>query len=250
MRTSARPARAVTNGSVKNTDAAEPVEPAQAATLAVPVWDAPIRLFHWALVALIAFSWWSAENHFTQWHLWSGYTVLFLLVFRILWGFFGSSTARFANFIRGPRGVFGYLREPTNWRAVGHTPLGALSVVALLGLIAAQLFFGLILIDEDGDWAGPLNRFVDFETGELAHEVHEALFNVLLGFIILHVAAILFYRVVRGKHLVGAMLRGTSQLPEGTEGMIRASSVRLLLCLIAAVAFTGWIIAGAPPFRS
>jgi cytochrome b len=233
---------------VKRTDTQDGVEPAQAATLAVPVWDWPIRLFHWSLVALIAFSWWSAENHFTRWHLWSGYLVLFLLLFRILWGFFGSSTARFGTFIRGPRGVMNYLRSAKQWRAVGHTPLGALSVVAMLGLLAAQVFFGLILIDEDGDWSGPLNRFVDFETGELAHDIHEALFNVLLGFIILHVAAILFYRLVRGKRLVGAMLRGTSSLPAGTEGMVRASGGRLLLCLAVAAALTVWIVTGLPPF--
>jgi cytochrome b len=234
---------------VKTTDAGK-VEPAQAATLAVPVWDRPIRIFHWTLVALIAFSWWSAENHFLQWHLWSGYTVLFALTFRILWGFVGGSTARFSSFVRGPRGVMHYLRQAESWRKVGHTPLGGLSVVALLGLLASQLFFGLILVDEDGHWAGPLNKFVDLETGELAHEAHEALFNVLLGFIVLHVAAIAFYRVVRGKRLVGTMLRGSSELPAGTVGMIPASRARLVACLLVAAAFTSWIIAGAPPFGS
>jgi cytochrome b len=235
---------------VKKTETDEKVEEAQAATLAVAVWDRPIRIFHWALVALIAFSWWAAEYHFTQWHLWSGYAVLFALTFRILWGFFGSSTARFASFVRGPRGVMDYLRRAGDWRTIGHTPLGGLSVIALLGLLLAQVFFGLILVDEDGHSAGPLNKFVDLETGELAHATHEALFNVLLGFIILHVAAIAFYRVVRGKRLVGAMLRGSSELPAGTQGLVKANRSRLIACLVIAAAFTSWIVAGAPPFRS
>ena len=234
---------------MKTTETTEKVEPAQAATLAVPVWDRPIRIFHWALVALIAFSWWSAENDHVQWHLWSGYAVLFALTFRILWGFLGSSTARFSSFVRGPRGVMDYLRRAGQWRTIGHTPVGGLSVVAMLVLLGTQVWFGLLLSDEDGTVSAPLNHLVDFETAELAHDVHEALFNVLLGFIILHVAAIVFYRVVRGKRLVGAMLRGSSELPSGTQGLVRASNRRLIACLVAAAAFTGWIIAGVPPIR-
>ncbi|MCW3798525.1 cytochrome b/b6 domain-containing protein [Sphingomonas sp. BN140010] len=218
------------------------------ATLAVPVWDLPVRLFHWSLATLIAFSWWSAEYHHTQWHLWSGYAVLFLLLFRVLWGFVGSSTARFASFVRGPRALFRYLQEAKSWTRIGHTPLGALSVVALLGLTLAQVGFGLILVDEDGVWSGPLNKFVDFDTGELAHSIHEALFNVLLGLIILHVAAILYYRL-RGKRLVGAMVRGTAALPAGTEPLVRASTLRLLLALLGAAGLTLWIVLGAPPLR-
>ena len=235
---------------MKRTEATEQVEPAQAAALAVPVWDLPTRLFHWSLVALIAFSWWSAENDRIEWHMWSGYAVLFAIVFRILWGFAGSSTARFANFVRGPRGVMDYLGRAAHWRTIGHTPLGGLSVIAMLFLIGAQLFFGLLLSDEDGAISAPLNHLVDLETAELAHDVHEALFNVLLGFIILHVAAIVFYRFVRGKRLVGAMLRGSGEFPAGTEAMVPARTGRLVACLVIAAALTAWIIAGAPPLGS
>ena len=229
--------------------ASRTTEPGEAvaadAALAVPVWDLPVRLVHWSLVALIALSWWSAENGRVQWHLWSGYGVLFLVLFRLLWGFLGSSTARFSSFVRGPVGVLRYLKQPSGWSAVGHTPLGALSVVALLLLIAAQVAFGLLLADEDGIVAGPLNRYVDFETAEIAHSVHEALFNVLLGFIALHVAAILYYRL-RGKRLVGAMLRGTTRLPAGTQPLVAAPPSRLAVALLVAGGFTWWIVAGAP----
>ena len=114
----------------------------------LPIWDLPIRLFHWVLVGLIAFSWWSAEYHYDDLHIWSGIAVLTLLIFRFLWGVFGSSTARFASFVRGPRAVFGYLRG--QWRGIGHNPLGALSVIALLGLVTVQTVLGLIASDEDG----------------------------------------------------------------------------------------------------
>jgi cytochrome b len=230
------------------TDRPAPTE-GQDAALAVAVWDRPVRLVHWLLAALIFFSWGSAEWGHVQWHLWSGYAILFLLTFRILWGFLGSSTARFGGFVRGPAAVANYLRDSGGWRSVGHTPLGALSVLALLGLIAVQVGLGLFLIDEDGDWAGPLNKFVNFETGERAHDLHEALFNVLLGFIVLHVAAIIFYRVVKGKRLVAGMIGGKSHdYPAGATAMIPAAASRLLLSLTVAAAFTGWIISGAPPF--
>jgi cytochrome b len=227
-------------------DAATPVAEA---TLAVPVWDLPVRLVHWSLVLLIAFSWWSAEYHHTDWHLWSGYGVLFLLGFRLLWGVFGSSTARFASFVRGPRGVIGYLRKAKTWDRIGHTPLGALSVIALLALIGAQLYFGLITTDEDGLVAGPLNRLVDFETGELARTIHHQLFNVLLGFIVLHVVAIAFYRFFRGKDLVRAMVRGTAPVPPGAAPLVPATVSRFVIALVLAAGFTTWVILGAPPLK-
>lgn len=229
------------------TDSAKRIEPEKAdAALAVPVWDLPVRLVHWSLVALIAFSWWSAENDAVAWHLWSGYGVLFLLMFRIFWGFLGSSTARFASFVRGPAAVLRYLRGPGNWRGAGHTPLGALSVIALLLLILVQVSLGLLLSDEDGIISAPLNHLVSFETAEVAHELHEALFNILLGLIVLHVAAIILYRL-RGRRLVGAMIRGTARLPAGTEPMVPAGGGRLLICLAIAGVLTAWIVAGLPP---
>jgi len=102
-----------------------------------PVWDLPVRLVHWTLAGLIAFSWWSVNNHHTDWHIWSGCAILTLLIFRFLWGFVGSSTARFSSFVRGPGAVRDYLRG--RWSGIGHTPLGALSVLALFGAIAVQV---------------------------------------------------------------------------------------------------------------
>jgi cytochrome b len=218
-----------------------------AAVVKVAVWDLPTRLFHWALVALLALSWWSAENDELELHLYSGFAVLTLLLFRLLWGLFGSSTARFRNFLKGPAAVVAYLRDTKGWRAVGHTPIGALSVIALLGLTALQVATGLFNSDDDGLNEGPLAPLVSYDTAEAAHEVHEFLFNVLLVFVALHVAAILFYRLVLGKKLLGPMISGKAALDPETEPMRPGRGWVALLCLVVAIAITRWIIAGVPP---
>ena len=238
------PASRATNASVPTEDDAKLAD----AGLAIPVWDLPVRLFHWGIVGLIAFSWWSAEYDYLQWHVYSSYLVLFALLFRVAWGVVGSSTARFASFVRGPRSVMRHLRGSAE-QTIGHTPLGALSVVALLGLMIVQLSAGLFLVSEDGDYAGPFARLLGDEANDLVYDVHHTLFQVLLGFIVLHIAAILFYRFKRGKNLLGPMLRGSSdQHSAGTAGLVAGKPKALIGCLIFAAAATGWIAAGVPPF--
>ena len=214
--------------------------------IGAPVWDLPTRLFHWMLVPLLGLSWWSAEYAFESWHFWSGYALLFLLLFRILWGFFGSSTARFASFVRGPAVVLRYLRGD-RWRFAGHRPLGGLSVVAMLLALLVQVCTGLIQVDSDDFTEGPLASLVSFEVAEGAHEVHELNFNILLALIGLHVAAILFYRVAHGRKLLGPMLTGRAVLGEGIQPMIPASRNRAAACAIVALLVSGWVVLGAPP---
>lgn len=210
------------------------------------VWDLPTRLFHWTLVALIAFSWWSAEEENFDWHIWSGAAVLTLLLFRLMWGLVGSSTARFANFVRGPMAIRDYLRDMKGWRPIGHSPLGALSVVALLGAIAIQVGLGLFSIDKDGLYEGPLAYLVSGDTSEDIADLHEDFFNVLLALIGLHVVAILFYRFVLGKKLVAPMIRGSTELDPEAEPMRPGRWWLALLCLVVAIAITRWILSGAP----
>jgi cytochrome b len=212
-----------------------------------PVWDLPIRLFHWVLTALIAFSWWSVKNHETEWHIWSGIAIVTLLIFRLLWGLFGSSTARFTNFVRGPVVVRDYLRDNASWRFAGHTPLGALSVIALLGAVAVQVGLGLISVDEDGLNEGPLAQLVSLETSEAARDLHEAFFNVVLALIVVHIAAIVVYRLILGRKLTGAMFSGRAELEPGVEPMRPAKWWVAIVCLLAALAFSRWVVAGAPP---
>jgi cytochrome b len=212
-----------------------------------PVWDLPVRLVHWLLAGLIAFSWWSVHNHHTDWHIWSGISILTLLVFRLLWGFVGSSTARWTGFIRGPRAVLGFLRG--RWRGIGHSPLGALSVIAMFAAVAVQVGLGLISQDEDGIYAGPLSGLVSSDTSDAARDIHELWFNVVLGLIILHVAAIVYYRV-RGQRLTLPMITGRAVLDPGTQPMRRAKWWAALICLLIAFAISRWVVAGAPPFGS
>ncbi|QNM83752.1 cytochrome b/b6 domain-containing protein [Sphingomonas sabuli] len=212
------------------------------------VWDLPIRLFHWALVVLVAFSWWTAETGRDDWHFWSGYAVLFLLIFRLLWGIFGSSTARFASFVKGPAAVRTYLRSGMRWTAPGHTPLGALSVVALLLALIVQVVTGLFNVDEDGLIEGPLAKYVSLSTADWLHDVHEASFNVLLVLIGLHIAAIVFYLLVKKLNLVTPMISGRADLAAGVTPMRRVPTLVAVACAVAAFALMVWIARGLPPF--
>jgi cytochrome b len=168
----------------------------------------------------------------------------------LLWGVFGSSTARFSNFIRGPSAVLAYLRDSRGWRAIGHSPLGALSVIALLGLTLLQVVTGLFNADDDGLVEGPLAPLVSFDTADAAHDLHALLFNVLLVFIAIHVAAILFYRLFQGKKLLGPMISGRAALDPGVEPMRPGRGWVAVACLAVALAVTRWIIGGSPPFGS
>ncbi len=226
---------------MKSTDPATPVR------IQVPVWDLPTRLFHWLLVALIGFSWWSAENQRLEWHIWSGLAILTLLIFRLLWGFIGSSTARFSSFVRGPRTVIAYVRDVRGWRAIGHTPLGALSVIALLLLIGAQTVLGLFNTDDDGLVEGPLAPLISFDASDRVNALHDQLFDVLLVLIALHIGAVLFYRLLLGKRHIRPMITGRAELDPPTEPMRPAKWWIALLCLALALAITRWIAGGAPP---
>jgi len=214
------------------------------------VWDLPTRLFHWALVVLIGLAWWTAETGRNSLHLWLGYGVLFLLLFRILWGFLGSSTSRFSAFVRGPRAVAEYIRNRFRWPLAGHAPLGALSVIALLALLLVEVGTGLFAADEDGFFSGPLAYLVSIGASDRMTGWHEELFDWLLILIGLHVAAILLYRLALGRNLVGPMITGKADLPRGMEPMRPATPIVAIFCTLVAVAATAWIILGAPPLGS
>jgi cytochrome b len=183
----------------------------------VRVWDLPTRLVHWLIVALFAFSWWTAEYDHFDWHMLSGYAILVLMLFRIYWGFVGSSTARFAHFLKRPR-VFlahaGRLFERPGRATAGHNPMGGWSVVALVFLLLLQTVLGLFAIDVDGVSAGPLDTLVSFNTGRWFSHQHGRVFNLLLVFSGLHVAAILFYWIYKRDNLISAMFTGIKRLPE------------------------------------
>ncbi|NLG76375.1 MAG: Ni/Fe-hydrogenase 1 b-type cytochrome subunit [Xanthomonadaceae bacterium] len=208
----------------------------------VRIWDVPTRLVHWLIVASVATSWWTAERGDLELHRYSGYLLLGLLLFRIYWGFAGSSSARFAHFVKGPRAIARYLRSGST-PSVGHNPLGALSVVALLLLLLIQVTLGLFAVDVDGLESGPLSHYVSFEVGRACAKWHETVFDVLVWIIVLHIAAVLFYVIFRKQNLIGAMLHGHREYAEQPGSSIRFASVtRTIVGIVLAVALT-WMIA-------
>jgi cytochrome b len=207
----------------------------------VKVWDLPTRLVHWLIVALVGVSWWTAEEGKLEWHRWSGYTLAGVLGFRIFWGFFGGSTARFSAFVRGPGAVVAYLRGAFA-PGPGHNPLGALSVVALLLLLIAQIALGLFAIDVDGIESGPLSHLVSFEGGRAAADWHEGVFELLKWLIALHVVAVFFYLFARKQNLIGAMLSGKREFADpGVTPLVNASRLRFIAGVVFA-AFIAWAV--------
>ena len=222
---------------------AGPAETPAPTVSATRVWDAPTRITHWAFVIGVGFSWWTAETGRLEWHRWSGYTLLALVLFRIYWGFAGGSTARFGNFVRGPRAIGAYLRGE-GAAAIGHNPLGALSVLALLGLLFAQIVLGLFAVDVDGIESGPLSLYVSFETGRACAEWHEVAFNALMIVISVHILAVFYYLVVKRQNLVGAMVTGRRVYDGAMAPMTPASITRLIVGVVLAVAVT-WLVSKA-----
>ena len=204
----------------------------------VAVWDWPVRVVHWLLVVLIAVSWITAEigGNAMTYHMWSGYTILTLVAFRIVWGFVGSTHARFASFVKGPAAVFRYaaglFRRDTP-RYAGHNPLGGWSVLLMLACVALQAGTGLFANDEIFT-EGPLASRVEMDTSLFLTTIHRYNFYVLLALVSLHIAAILFYLLVKRENLIGAMFTGRKLLPEDVPAAEPVSSWRALVVLLIA----------------
>jgi len=201
------------------------------------VWDLPIRLMHWALVLSIAVCWWTGMHNELEYHLYSGYAVLWIVLMRLYWGFAGSSTARFVNFVRGPRAVFAYactLPRRDTPHVHGHNALGAISVLAMLGLVLAVVVLGLFAVDVDGLYSGPLSSYVSFRGGRHIAHLHYKWFNVLLWVIGLHLAAVVFYYIHKRHNLIFPMISGRRIAAAGGEVLEAAPLWRFLLGAVIA----------------
>lgn len=213
-------------------------------TRPVKVWDLPVRLFHWTLVALVAALWASGEFGELDIHMQLGTGALALVLFRLAWGIVGSRTARFADFVRGPAAILAYLRTFDHGR-IGHNPLGALSVLALLALVLAQAGSGLFTSDDIFTDA-PLTHLVSAKTVSLMSSIHRIGFKVLLAVIGLHLAAIAYYRFVKKDDLIRPMITGRKAAPpETAENQGGNPLLALALAaLAAALAWGGIAVAG------
>ncbi len=185
------------------------------------IWDLPIRVFHWALVICIFTSWLTVEIDEMELHVISGACILGLLTFRLLWGVIGPFTAQFHNFISSPYTIFKYLRNPVSNQfrhLIGHSPIGSLSVIALLLVVSFQVLTGLFA-DDEIYLTGPLAKFVDSDMRSWSTKLHAQNFNILFGLIILHVVAILFYLIIKKNNLVGPMITGNKTMENGRSSI-------------------------------
>jgi cytochrome b len=210
----------------------------------VRVWDLPTRLFHWTLVLLVGFSWLSERLDWMDWHKWSGYAVLSLLLFRLAWGFVGSETARFRQFLASPVAALHHLahlarREPDH--EVGHNAAGGWMVLGLLGLLAVQVGTGLFAND-DALTEGPLAGLVDKSTSDWLSHIHRLNFTLIEIAVAGHILAVLTYAVLKRHDLVRPMLTGRKRLPPDLRPPRMASPWLALVLVILAAGAVTWLV--------
>lgn len=181
------------------------------------IWDLPTRLFHGLLAVTVTGVLITGWTGVMEWHFRLGYAVLALLLFRLVWGFVGGRWSRFAAFVHGPRSVVAYLRGQAHPdHLVGHKPLGALSVFAMLAMLALQVATGLVADDAIAH-AGPLAHTVSGAVSSLATGWHAEWGKwVVLALIVLHLAAVSYYALVRRHTLVAPMITGDKLFPSAT----------------------------------
>ncbi|HEX7130164.1 MAG TPA: cytochrome b/b6 domain-containing protein [Rhodanobacteraceae bacterium] len=214
-------------------------------TSATRVWDLPTRIFHWLLAILILLQYGTAEWHWLtmQWHVWFGSITLALLLFRVTWGFAGSQTSRFSDFVRGPRSVFAYVRDLIANKAgfnIGHNPLGGWSVLAMLACLLVQTLTGLFTSNRRHTEFGPWASHVPESWVQWLTAVHKINQNVLLLLIGIHIAVVLGYWIGKDENLVGPMLHGRKPLAPMVPP--RFESLRRALGIAALAGFVVWVI--------
>jgi cytochrome b len=226
----------------------------------VRAWDGPTRAFHWLMLALIVSAWVSYEfseslgDELLVWHRWNGLSVLVLLIWRLLWGFAGSSTSRFASFAPSPAAVWTHARSLWSKHApryLGHNPLGSLIILVLIGVLLTQAVLGLFAVDDNDLTGGPLSHLVSEADAKRATRRHGFIFfYVLLPLAGLHIAANLYYQHVKREPLITAMITGTKPAgayADAPEATIAANVwPRAALCLAVALAlvFGPLVLAG------
>ena len=214
----------------------------------VAAWDVPTRLFKWSLVLLVLLAW--VSHHYGDvtltWHKWNGYAILVLLVFRLLWGIFGSSTARFAAWVPWPGTSLRYgldlLRRNRRRPYLSHNPIGALMILALLLLLAGEAVSGLFTVDSNGIFGGPFAQTDPMEDPTPLQRrmsaFHHGAFNYLLALVAIHVAVNLAYQFIKRDPVVQAMITGRKPVEDFADQpeMTRAPAawLRASLCLGAA----------------
>ena len=224
----------------------------------VIAWDLPTRLFHWTLVLGVVCAWVSFEfaeafgDERLVWHRWNGLFLLTLIVWRLLWGIVGPGPARFSSFVSGPAAALGYARDLGRGRPrrfLGHNPLGAMMVLALLAVAATIGTLGLFAVEENDLATGPLYRLAGNDLAKVATGWHRFLFEpVLVGLIAVHIAANALYGFLKKEPLVAAMITGRKPADNYEDAdlarPLKRPAVRASVCLLlAATLVFGGILA-------
>jgi len=215
----------------------------------IRLWDAPTRIFHWSLFVLVsaAFATGLTGGGLMDWHGRIGAAIAGLITFRLAWGFVGSRYARFTTFVRGPASIAAYLKG--EWQGIGHNPLGALSVLGMLGVLLLQVATGL-LSDDDIAFRGPYNILVGENVESMALFIHNKAVWLIGLLVLLHRGAIAFYLRVKGDNLVKPMITGVKEVPAEstaaeTSDTKGGGALALVLSVILA-ALVGWAALGGP----
>lgn len=213
----------------------------------IKVWDLPTRLFHWSLVSLFGFMWFSGEQggDWLLWHTRAGVLMATLLIFRIIWGLIGSDTAKFSQFIKGPKAVLAYVKEEANLKPhdklghtqkSGHNPLGGWMVCFMILVLLFQVTTGLLSSDTDaGLYDGFLAGRFDWAWLDGVESLHELSFGLLLFMVGVHVSAIIVYALVKKTRLLPPMIKGYISVDK--EETSQYEPVRFVPNMIALVAF-------------
>ncbi|MGC1457583.1 MAG: cytochrome b/b6 domain-containing protein [Steroidobacteraceae bacterium] len=210
------------------------------------VWDLPIRVFHWLLVLSIIGSFTTAKLGLMPWHIRFGEFMVGMLTFRVIWGLIGPRHARFSNFIKGPTSMVQYLKGGI--RSVGHNPWGAGMVVLMLLLLVLQVTTGLFSTD-DIAYTGPYFPSVSHDWAEKLTAIHHKNFNIILGAIVLHLCAIVYYTFVKKESLVPAMFHGgkpAAHVPLH-EAIASSQLLKALIVIAIACGCVYWLVHAAPP---
>jgi cytochrome b len=210
----------------------------------IQVWDAPTRLFHWALVVLLCTSWLTVSQGWMAMHFLSGFCIIALLLFRLAWGFVGSDTSRFSRFLKSPLAALRHLarvhrREPD--REIGHNAAGGWMVLLMLLLLAVQVATGLCAND-DVATEGPLFKYVGKDWSDWLSHVHAVNFTLIQIAVAAHIAAIVAYAVVKRHDLVRPMITGRKYLPDAVPHPAIANPLRALVLMLVAAGAVGLLV--------
>ena len=211
------------------------------------LWDLPTRLFHLAVIILVATCWYTAENMHVytfgpqagptlfEIHTWAGISLLALIIFRLIWGLVGSTTSRFSHFVKGPGAILNYIKGHSEPTTAGHSPLGALSVIAMIGILLVQPISGLLAQDDTFGLEGPLKHLISKDLSLELAGLHDTLFDILTVLLILHIGAVLFYEGVRRDNIIGPMVTGRTK-KDTPDDLIFEPSWRAFIYLCVASA--------------